>query len=78
MVVHKLEHNKPLTINKTEGIVYIKYPYEKQYFMSLKSKYKKNKKEYVNSVVTLIPKNGENAIRYRDGYCSEIVNLENG
>ena len=78
MVVHKLEHDKPLTINHSEGDVFIKYPYEKQYFLTLKSRHKRNKKENVNSIVTFIPKNGENAIRYRDGYCSEIYNLESG
>jgi hypothetical protein len=55
MVVERLDHDKPLSIKRGEGDVYIKYPYEQKYFLTLKSKYKRKKKTYTSSIQTYIP-----------------------
>ena len=78
MTIHKLDYGKSLTLKRGEGEVFVKYPYEQKYLLSLQSRYKKSKKKYVNKIDAFIPNNGEDVIRYRDGYNIDVLNVESG
>ena len=41
IVVHKIARGKPITIRRSEEDLYMKYPFEQKYFLSLKSLYNK-------------------------------------
>jgi hypothetical protein len=72
--VHKIARNKPITFRQGEEDIYMKYPFEKKYLLSLKSSYNKEREEYKSKLEVMIPKNGEDTVRYRDGDFQELVN----
>jgi hypothetical protein len=70
-----------LKINEAEGTIYIKYPYESEYLLSLSHMFKdksRQKKQNVNkeSMRTYIPKDKCDTIVYKNGYECNLWNEE--